>query len=265
MVQKITKLVLPVAGLGKRLHPLTLRKPKALVEVGDRPMLDYILSEATGTSIREVVLVVNPHQGKQFEQYLVGARKRFPHLNFHVRFQKFLLGTGHVLLSAKDLIQREPFVLRFCDDILLSPKSILETIIHLYTKLKSPILTLRRIPKAQVSRFGVVAIRKIEKLKEMYRISGVVEKPPVSEAPSNLVLIGAYVLTPTILRRAQELEKKLEGIKRLDTLPITDIFELEIKRGGKIYGWEFKGKYLDCGTLESLKRADDFIRLRRKP
>lgn len=265
-MKKITKLVLPVAGLGKRLRPLTFRIPKALVKVGGKPLLAHILEEARGTSIREVILIVSPKQKVHFLRYLRAAKRKFPDFKFQIRFQEQPLGTGHVLLQARDLIRGESFAVRNCDDILRSRTPFLPRLLDEIRRLggKASMLTLRRVPRAQVSRFGVVAARRTGTRDSLYKISGIVEKPEVREAPSNLVILGAYVLTSSIMNQLVKINRRLRERKIHDALPITDAFTLALTGGDKIYGLEFKGKYLDCGTLENLKKADLFLKKARR-
>lgn len=262
-MEKVTKLVLPVAGLGKRLMPLTLSTPKALVEVAGKPLLEYVLEETRGTDIREIILVIGKEQREKFEAYVEKAKSKFPGLVFNICIQDIPLGTGHVLLAAAPLIGEGSFLMRFCDDILLgSEKPVLISLLEIYRKIGKPILTLRRIHKDKVSRFGVVDVMEGEEkegLEGVYRVLGVTEKPKAEEAPSNLILVGAYLLDFGIIKQMREFERLSCGSEELDCLPITDGFEGQIKSGDEIYGWEFKGDYLDCGTVESLREAEKAI------
>ena len=259
-MNKITKLVLPVAGLGKRLRPLTLRTPKALIKLKGRPLLDYVLGEVVETDIREVVLVTAPAQKNKFLAYLKAAKKRFPGLKFYVRVQDEPLGTGHVLLMAEDLIRNDYFAVRFCDDLLVNKTPFFRNLIEAASKLDGSLLTLRRVPKSQVPRFGVVAARRVKGNSGVYKISKIIEKPKIKESPSNLVLIGAYVLSPSIMRQLKKMDRKLRKGRVNDSLLLTTAFELDLAEKRKIFGLEFKGKYLDCGTLESLKAANEVLR-----
>ena len=254
-MHKVTKLVLPVAGLGKRLRPLTLKTPKALIKLKGRPLLDYILGEVVETDIREVVLVTSPTQKRKFLDYLKTAKKRFPGLKFLIRVQNEPLGTGHVLLMAADLVGDDYFAVRFCDDLLVNKTPFFRSLIEEAEKLDGSLLTLRRVPKDQVSRFGVVAARRAKGKKNLFRISRIIEKPVVKEAPSNLVLIGAYVLAPSIMRQLRKMDRRLKRGRVNDSLLLTTAFDMDLVKKKKIFGLEFTGRYLDCGTLESLKAA----------
>ncbi len=260
-MKKITKLVLPVAGLGKRLHPITLKVPKALVKVGGEPLLDYILNETNGTDIRDVILIINPSQRQDFEKYLKLARRKFSDLKFHVRVQRELLGTGHVLLQAGELVKKGPFLVRYCDDVLWDRKPFLKQLLEKTKSLEdsATLLTLRRVPKQKVSRFGVIALKGFDVTRKLYRVSGIIEKPAIKEAPSNLILIGAYVVSTSVMSQIRRMDRRTKRNRVNDCLPITDAFALDLARGGKVYGIEFKGRYLDCGTLQGLKETAAFL------
>jgi len=259
-MKTITKLVLPVAGLGKRLQPLTLKTPKALVKANGKPLLDYVLEETRGTTIKEVILIINPKQRRDFEIYIKKAKKKFPNLKYKIKNQKLPLGTGHVLLIAGDFVMEEPFAVRFADDILVSKIPVLPALIDSYRETKSSVLTLRRVPKRLVSRFGVVAAKKVVGVDGVLRISKIIEKPKLEEAPSDLVLLGAYILNPEIMRQEKILEDRYRGELKNDCFKLTDAFDLALKKKEKIFGWEFKGKYLDCGTLEAFREAEEYLR-----
>lgn len=262
-MKAITKLVLPVAGLGKRLQPLTLKTPKALVRANGKPLLDYVLEETRGTLIKEAILIINPKQKKDFEAYILKAKKKFPNLKFVLKNQRLPLGTGHVLLIAGDFVMKEPFAVRFADDILVSKKPVLPALIDCYQKTQSSVLTLRKVPKNQVSRFGVVAAKKVSDIDGVLRISEIIEKPKLEEAPSDLVLLGAYILNPEIMREEKILEDKYKGDLENDCFKLTDAFDLALKKKVKIFGWKFKGKYLDCGTLEVFRKAERYLKARK--
>lgn len=254
----MTKLVLPVAGLGKRLLPLTKKTPKNLIPVNHKPLLQYVLEEAVSSGIREVILIVNPLHRKQFERYLVSARKRFPGLRFFIREQATPGGNGHAIAQAYDLIGNHPFAVRFCDDVIVSHPPVLQTLLAQFDKLgRHPLLLLERVPKSLVSRFGVVAVTRVKG--SLYQIRKIVEKPKPADAPSNLTIVGGYVLTPHIVRNLKMVADTLPVIAD-DALPLAVALQIQLIVGGKVYGWEFDGRRLDCGTLEKLQKAEHFLK-----
>ncbi len=261
---KITKLVLPVAGLGKRLKPLTNRCPKALIPLHGRPLLDYMFEEAEKSGIVDVALIINPQHEKHFRAYLKAFKKRSSGLTIHIRFQHTPGGNGHAIIQAADVVKNEPFAVRFCDDILSCNPSALASLIRYYEIYRAPILLLERVPKQKISRYGVVAIRRVRKPQQalpsgnVYQITEIIEKPSLRRAPSNLTIVGGYVLTPSILRNLQKIADSLPIIAA-DALPVAVALQVELILGGKIYGWEFTCSRFDCGTLDGLKNAEAFL------
>lgn len=264
-MKKITKLVLPVAGLGRRLLPLTKKTPKNLIPVNGKPLIEYALEDAVISGIKEVILVVNPAHQKQFKQYLKKNGKKFPELKFHLRVQHTPSGNGHALLPAFDLLENEPFIVRFCDDIILSKEPLIKSLNSLFSRYKAPILLLQRIPRKDVSRYGVVGIKTVNSKqltvnrKKIYQITKIVEKPKTNQAPSNLIIVGGYVLTPGILRNIKQVADSLPIVAE-DALPLAVGLQIELIIGRKVYGWEFNGKRLDCGTLDNLEKTQDALK-----
>ncbi len=265
MQTRVTKLVLPVAGIGKRLLPLTRNTPKNLIPVCGRPLVEYVLEEGEAAGIEDVILIVNPAHRRDFERYLAKNRSRFPRMRFHVREQATPGGNGHAIVQAHDLIGDEPFAVRFCDDVIIAKRPVLSSLIELFRAYRSPILLLERVPKSLVSRFGVVGVKSVVRPRQtgvkgrVYQITKIVEKPLAKEAPSNLTIVGGYILTPAILRNLKSVADTLPVIAD-DALPLAVALQIELILHGKVLGWEFKGKRLDCGTLEKLKKTEEFLK-----
>ena len=255
---KITKLVLPVAGLGKRLRPLTFKTPKNLIKLNGKPLLEYALEEAKPAGIKEVILIISPEHRRQFEQYLAAARKKFPDLTFHIRIQEEPLGNGHAILQAADLAENESFAVRFCDDIIIDKSPLLEALINFYEICNAPLILLERVPREEVCLYGVVKVKKINSQPFLYQVFDVIEKPKIEEAPSDLIIVGGYILTPAIMSHLSRLENSKKFTPD-NELWLTDAFRAELKAGGKLYGWEFSGKRFDCGKLTDLKKAEEFM------
>jgi UTP--glucose-1-phosphate uridylyltransferase len=260
---KITKLVLPVAGLGKRLLPLTKKTPKNLIIVNGKPILEYALDEALESGIKEVILIVNPLHLNKFRQYINKAKVRFAGMKFHLRTQDKPAGNGHALLPAGDLIGKEPFAVRFCDDILLDSPPVLGSLIKIFEKLNSSVMLLERVPKKMVYRFGVVKVKKLG-LKiprvngNLWKIESVIEKPKLKDAPSNLTVVGGYILTNSVFRNLKKVAESLP-LASPDAIPINIGIQIELIIGNPVYGWEFNGKRLDCGTIEKLEIASNYL------
>jgi len=268
-MQKITKLVLPVAGLGKRLLPLTKNLPKALVAASGKPLLEYVLEEAVSAGIKEVVLVINPRHAEHFKTYLKKGRKRFPELTFHVRVQDTPGGNGHAVVQAFDIIGNKPFAVRFCDDIVAGDPPALQSLIKIFDERRGSVVLLERVPKKLIPRFGVVAIKGGAEAKKIdggnvYQIMDIIEKPKAKDAPSNLTIVGGYVLSGDVIKNLKRIANTLSTVLANDALPIAVALQIELIIGGKIYGWEFPGTRLDCGTLEKLRQAEAFLNKKRK-
>ena len=265
-MKKVTKLVLPIAGLGKRLLPLTEHTPKNLIPVNGKPLLEYVLEEAVASEIREVALIVNPKNRKDFARYVAKNRRRFPTLKFHIRIQETPGGNGHAIAQAYDLVMNEPFAVRFCDDVMIGNPPVLKSLIDLYEEQHGSIILLERVPINNVSRFGVVGFKgsdaKTKRGKraefrggKIYEINKIVEKPAKKDAPSNLTIVGGYVLAPEVLRNLRMVADTLPVVAD-DALPLAVALQIELILNGKIYGWEFPGHRLDCGTLDKLHEAE---------
>lgn len=263
MTHKITKLVLPVAGLGKRLLPLTKHTPKNLIKVCGKPLLEYVLEEARDAGIKEVALIISPFHRKQFTEYVRRRGGVFP-FKFHIREQSTPGGNGHAIVQAYDLLKGGPFVVRFCDDVVLASQPVTASLVQLFERKKAPVVLLERVPWAKVSRFGVVATKGAGSAParvggKIYRIVRIVEKPQKKYAPSNLTIVGGYVLTPRVIGDLKSIAETLPIIAN-DALPLAVALQMSLIMGGRVYGWEFKGKRLDCGTLESLKKTEEALK-----
>src|SRR3989344_1251156 len=159
-VPSVTKLVLPVAGLGKLLRPLTLRKPKALVRVNGGPLLEYMLKEAEASGIREAIIVASPQHRKQFAAYIRQHRRDFPGIRkFVLRIQRKPLGDGHAVLQAANRFGKgEPIAVRFADDLIVTKAPPLASLIAQYERVRAPVLLVENVPKRDVSRYGIVEV-----------------------------------------------------------------------------------------------------------
>ncbi len=257
----ITKLVLPVAGNGTRLRPLTLRTPKALVTLHGKPLVEYILEEAAESGIREVFLIVNPEHRQHFMRYISLARRRFPRFSFTVRSQKEAHGNGQALLQVADCVGRRPFAVRFCDDVIVGREPAIKTLIGFFKKHRTTVLALTRVPKNHITNFGVVSIKRTI-TPAFHDIHLIMEKPTQGDIKtfrlSNLTIVGAYILMPEIIKELREIEEYAPRLP--DALPLTAAFHRVLAGGGTIYGWEFPGVRLDCGNLNGFRKAERFLK-----
>ncbi len=252
-----------MAGMGKRLRPLTLKMPKALVPLAGRPLLSHILEEATESGIKKVFFIISPQHAPHFREYMKIAASLFPSLDIATRFQERAYGNGHAILEAASYLH-EPFAVRYCDDVLLDDEPVLKSLVSRFARYRAPIITLLRIPRRDISRYGVVAVEKSIG-DSIHKLRGIIEKPNVLEAErnreklSNLAVMGAYIVTPKIIGHLKNISPYAPELD--DALTLTAGFHEELMAGGSVYGWEFSGKRLDCGTLEGFLEAEEHLTL----
>jgi UTP--glucose-1-phosphate uridylyltransferase len=262
----VTKLVLPVAGLGKRLRPLTNRTPKALVRINGGPLLDYVLREGEESGIREAHIIVSPQHAKQFRAYVKKNASRFPGIrSIRVHVQRRPLGDGHAVLQAAPYLGNDPVAVRFSDDLIIDKQPVVRALAALYEAYRAPVLLLERVPEHRVSRYGIAAVGrtaragKHEPRGKVHRLESLVEKPERKDAPSNLAIVGGYIITP---RMVKDLAKTFRSIAKPDNdaLRIIRAFQSELAAGRPAYGWEFSGLRLDCGTLDGFYHAEAVLK-----
>jgi len=235
--------------------PLTLNTPKALVPILDKPLLFYLLEEAALSGMKDVVFITNPGVRKQFEAFLGKTTSQFPELQFHLYDQLEPWGHGRAILSAYEFLKGKPFIIRFSDDLIFGEEPVSLSLSRLFDTHQKPIMLLEAVPPERASLYGVVGIQ--ESLSPtLHRISKFVEKP--KDPPSNLSVVGGYVFTPDLLEHLRELEKEAPQVP--DGLLISDSFHPALSLGGEILGWQFPAQRFDCGNLEGLHLAEEFLK-----
>lgn len=257
-MMKIKKAIIPVAGFGTRFLPATKAQPKEMLPIVDKPIIQYLVEEAVSAGIEEIIFItgrgkraIEDHFDYSFEleQTLVEKNKldklqAIYNISNMAKFtfvrQPKPLGDGEALLRAKHLIGDEPVAVLFGDDIVDSEKPCIGQLMDVFYKYESPVLALLRVPQEEVSSFGVVDGVKVNG--RIYEIKNLVEKPKVEEAPSDLIIVGKYVITPAVFA---ELEKVVPG--KDGEIRLADAF---VNMLGKkaFYGYEFEGKRYDCGS-----------------
>lgn len=264
----IRKVVLPAAGLGTRFLPATKASPKEMLPIVDKPMIQYAVEEAVGCGIEEFLVITGRHKRAiedhfdsafELEETLKRSGKkdmlkeinRLGHLNFAYIRQRRPLGLGHAILCAAPFVKDEPFAVILSDDLIPPGERLLKDMLSLYGKLKSPIVALQRVKRSEIHRYGVIEGRK--KTDKVYAITDLVEKPKAKEAPSDLAIIGRYVLTPDIFAA-------LKGIApgRGGEIQLTDALRALLRRR-PLYGYVFEGRRYDAGDkLGFLMATVDF-------
>ena len=274
----IRKAVLPVAGLGTRFLPATKAQPKEMLPLVDKPLVQYAVEEVTASGIPIVIFVTG--RGKkaiedhfdvslELEQELAGRNKE--DLRDQMRSisgllqivyvrQKFPKGLGHAILTAKDLVGDEPFAVLLSDDVIDSRVPCLKQMMAVYEQYGTSVVAIQRVPKSAVSSYGIIRARPIrEKVwgGRLFQIDDMVEKPRPGDAPSNLAIIGRYLLTPAIFR---ELESTRPGAG--GEIQLTDALRRLLKQE-PVYGFEFEGRRHDAGSKQGFLQATVEMALKR--
>lgn len=275
MAQKIRKAVFPAAGLGTRFLPATKASPKEMLPLVDKPLIQYVVEEAVASGIESIIIVtgrdktaIEDHFDISFElEQLLRARGKddlFEEVRrisdmariSYVR-QREALGLGHAILQARDFVEGEPFAVMLSDDIVDAETPALQQMLSVYEKYDAPVLGTMQVAGEAISRFGVIDAEEVAA--GVFRIKDMVEKPPFAEAPSDLAIIGRYILTPDIF---DELERTTPGAG--GEIQITDAMRALLKKR-PFYAVRFEGTRHDAGdklgfliaTVEfALKRPD---------
>ncbi len=269
MSKEITKAVFPAAGLGTRFLPATKASPKEMLPLVDKPLIQYVVEEAVASGIEEVVVItgrgkraIEDHFDVAFEleedlkakgkHKLLSEVQRIADLvTFCYIRQKKALGLGHAVLTAKRVIGEEPFAVLLGDDIIDSDVPALKQMMAVYKRYPATILAIQKVPKAQTRNYGIIDGKRIED--GVYLVKDLVEKPSPDEAPSNLAIIGRYILTPEIFAALEQTRPGKGG-----EIQLTDGLRLLMEKQ-PIYAYEFEGKRHDAGDkLGFLKATVEF-------
>jgi UTP--glucose-1-phosphate uridylyltransferase len=262
---EIRKAVIPAAGLGTRFLPVTKSVPKELLPILDKPMLQYVVEEAAEAGIEEVIIVTSP--GKEtiaayfqpdpvLEDHLAagGAQDLLDQVRHvsslaEVRFviQEQPLGLGHAVLTAQAAVGNHPFAVMLPDDIVAHTPGVLAQMTEVWTRFDAGVVAVERVPWEVVQNYGVADAAAVEE--RVHRIRHLVEKPPREEAPSNLTIVGRYILPPDIFSC---LERTPPGAK--GEIQLTDGLSLLLE-SQMLYAHEFQGRRYDGGTPLGLLRA----------
>ena len=252
--------IIPLAGLGTRLLPLSSITPKELLPLNGKPNLEHILDECIDAGIKEFILIISKKKenikknffNDHFYKSILAKKKdkrireAYNKLKKYQKMIKFVYqnnpkGTGDAILKCKNYIKHSHFLMVFPDDLIIN-KNCTKEMITLHKKTKGSIIATKIVKKKTVSRWGILSIKK--KKKNYFSIKDVVEKPSQKKAPSNYAIIGRYILPKTIMKKLKNLKPGQGG-----EIHITDAIKKLIESGENFYGNIFKGKYLDCGTL----------------
>jgi len=252
--------IIPLAGLGTRLLPLSSITPKELLPINGKSNLEHILDECIDAGVKEFIFIISKKKesikkyffNDQFYKSILAKKKdkrileTFNRLKKYQKMIKFVYqnkprGTGDAILKCKRLITSSHFLMLFPDDLIIK-KNCSKEMILLHKKTKGSIIATKTVKKETVTRWGILSIK--NKRKNYFTIKDVVEKPSVKLAPSNFAIIGRYILPKIIMKKLKKLKPGQGG-----EIHITDAIKQLIADGENFYGNIFKGKYLDCGTL----------------
>jgi UTP--glucose-1-phosphate uridylyltransferase len=254
----IKKAIIPVAGLGTRFLPATKAQPKEMLPIIDKPIIQYVVEEVVNSGIKEIIFVTG--RGKRAIEdhfdYAPEIESKLISKNNHNDFQKIRaisnlanftyvrqkepLGDGHALLCAAHLIDNEPVAVLFGDDIIESPIPCLKQMIDVFNKYDDTVIALEEVPRQEVKKYGIVAGVKISE--NIFEIRDIVEKPEINKAPSNLAIVGRYILKPDVFQELAKLKPAKDGEIRLANA-LKNLLKTK-----PIYGYKFKGQRYDCGS-----------------
>ena len=274
MNAKVRKAVFPAAGLGTRFLPATKAQPKEMLPLVDKPLIQYGVEEAIHSGVQNIIIVtgrgkasIEDHFDVSFElehlletrgkkELLATVRAVSDMINVSYVRQKEALGLGHAVLRARELVGDEPFAVILSDDVIDAEVPALRQLLDVYEFYGAPVLALMEVPRESISAYGVVDAEPVGHNgggDRLYRIRNLVEKPKPQDAPSNLAIIGRYVLTPDVFRSLETIEPGSGG-----ELQLTDGLKHAL-RSRPIYGYRFEGTRYDAGDkLGFLKATVEF-------
>ncbi len=267
MRRKVTKAIFPVAGMGTRFLPATKAVPKEILSLVDRPLIQYAIDEAREAGIKEFIFVTS--RGKSaledyfdhspnLEQELrkkgkIELLEQVRNTNMesgaiaYIRQHK-ALGLGHAVWCARRLIANEPFAVILPDDVIAGEESCLKQMVEAYEETGGSMVAAMEVPPEKASAYGVLDVK--DDMGTMVSVKGMVEKPSVEDAPSNLAVIGRYILTPDVLNNIQKLKAGSGG-----EIQLTDAIAAEIEQERDVFGYRFRGQRFDCGSKAGFLQA----------
>ncbi len=267
MPKKVTKAIFPVAGLGTRFLPATKSVPKEIMTLVDRPLIQYAIDEARAAGIKEFIFVTSRGKGAledyfdhapQLEQELRKKNKTelldiLKDTNMesgaiaYIRQHK-ALGLGHAVWCARRLIGNEPFAVILPDDVIAAEKPCLQQMVEAYAETGGSMVAAMEVPPEKASSYGVLEVS--EDMGDMVKVKSMVEKPEPGTAPSNLAVIGRYILSPNVLSNLNRMKSGAGG-----EIQLTDAIADEIAQDNPVYGYRFSGQRFDCGSKSGFLQA----------
>ncbi|QXM06670.1 UTP--glucose-1-phosphate uridylyltransferase GalU [Crassaminicella indica] len=271
---KVRKAIIPAAGLGTRFLPATKAQPKEMLPIVDKPTLQYIIEEAVASGIEEILIItgrnkksIEDHFDKSVElelelekkgktEMLEEVRRISDMVNIHYIRQKEPKGLGHAIYCAKSFIGNEPFAVLLGDDIVDADMPCLKQMIDVYNEYKTTVLGVQAVPDEDVNKYGIVDGKYIED--GVYKVKNLVEKPKKEEAPSNVAILGRYIITPEIFEILENTTPGAGG-----EIQLTDGLKTLAERQA-MYAYTFKGKRYDVGNKLGFLQATIEFALKRE-
>jgi len=255
-MKKVRKAIIPAAGLGTRFLPATKAMPKEMLPIVDKPTIQYIVEEAIASGIEDIIIVtgkgkraIEDHFDHAFEleENLIKKEKfdllekvrESSKVEIHFIRQKEPLGLGHAVLCAKKFIGDEPFAVLLGDDIVQAETPCLRQLMNQYDETGASVIGVQQVPDNETNRYGIIA--PLERDGRLYKVDNFVEKPPMGTAPSNLAIMGRYILTPEIFTF---LEK--QGAGAGGEIQLTDAIQ-QLNQIQRVFAYDFEGKRFDVG------------------
>ena len=275
MKQRVRKAIIPAAGLGTRFLPATKSQPKEMLPIVDKPTLQYIIEECVASGIEEILIItgrnkksIEDHFDRSVElemeleksgkeEMLKMVREISDMVNIHFIRQKEPRGLGHAILCAKTFVGNEPFAVLLGDDVVYNDnKPCLKQLIDCYEEYKTSVLGVQTVAPQDVNKYGIVGGLHIED--RVYKVKNLIEKPAVEEAPSNVAILGRYIITPKIF---EILENTKPG--KGNEIQLTDAL-LELIKHEAMYAYDFEGRRYDVGDKLGFLQATVEFALKRE-
>lgn len=261
----IKKAIIPVAGLGTRFLPATKAQPKEMLPIIDKPIIQYVVEEAVSSGITDIIFITGRNKraiedhfdyAPEIESKLISKNNHedFRRIraisemaNFTYVRQKEPLGNGHALLGAAHLVNNEPVAVLFGDDIIDSKIPCLKQLIKIFEKYNDPVIALEKVPRQQAKHYGVISGVRISE--NVFEIRNIIEKPASSQIPSNLAIVGRYILTPDVFDILKKLQPDKDG-----EIGLANALKARTKIKS-VYGYVFDGQRYDCGSKVGYLKA----------
>jgi len=268
----IKKCLFPAAGFGTRFLPATKAVPKEMLPILTKPLMQYGVEEALSAGITNMAIVtgrgkraIEDHfdnayelesqlSGTSKEIYLKNIKEIINKSTFTYVRQKKMLGLGHAILTGEPLIGNEPFAVVLADDLCDSDGDcVISQMIKVYNQYQCSVIAIQEVPMNQTHKYGIIAGNLVDNSDDTYRVTDMLEKPEEENAPSNMAIIGRYILTPDIFNILKNIEPGKNG-----EIQITDALLVQAKQS-KVIAYKFKGRRFDCGGIEGYIQATNYF------